>query len=139
MEISAEVNKIFGTEMAKMFAEQISEEEMQKYAKDAWKLLTSKPSSQWVSFGTQPSQLENMVKKEVAKRLQAQIEAFLDTETVKADIQAEAEKIVTKIRERTAEKFVEEASNMLAGISTGYGGKSLRYSVQEIVSDMMKR
>jgi len=32
MEINAEINKIFGTEMAKLFAEQISEEELRDSA-----------------------------------------------------------------------------------------------------------
>ena len=136
MEISAEINKIFGTEIAKIFAEQISEDEMQQYARNAWKTLTMKSGSQWFA---QNSTLENMVEKEVAKRLQEQVEALLDTETVKADIHAEAEKMVTEIRKRTVEKFVEAASDMLAGIATGYGGKSFRYSVEEIVSDMMRR
>ena len=136
MEISAEINKVFGTEMAKLFAENITEEEMQQYARKAWSELNKKDNSY---FASGQSKLEDMVQKEVAKRLQEQIEAFLDTETVKADIQAEAEKIVTKIRERTAEKFIEEASNMLAGISTGYGGRTIRSSVEEIVRDMTRR
>ena len=136
MEISAEINKVFGTEMAKLFAEKITEEEMQQYARKAWSELNKKDNSY---FASGQSKLEDMVQKEVAKRLQEQIEAFLDTETVKADIQAEAEKIVTKIRERTAEKFIEEASNMLAGISTGYGGRTIRSSVEEIVRDMTRR
>ena len=136
MEISAEINKVFGTEMAKLFAEKITEEEMQQYARKAWSELNKKDNSY---FASGQSKLEDMVQKEVAKRLQEQIEAFLDTETVKADIQAEAAKIVTKIRERTAEKFIEEASNMLAGISTGYGGRTIRSSVEEIVRDMTRR
>ena len=135
MEISTEINKIFGTEMAKMFAEKITEEEMQEYARNAWASLNQKEGLAWA----QKSQIEEIVQKEVAIRLHAQVVALLETETVKADLQAEAEKIVTKIRERTTEKFIEKASDVLAGIATGYGGGSIRSVIQNIVTEMMQR
>ena len=135
MEISTEINKIFGTEMAKLFADQISEEEMQKYARNAWASLNRKEGPAW----DQKSKIEEIVQKEVAIRLHAQVVALLDSEPVKADIRTEAEKIVKNIRERTAEKFVEQASDMLAGIATGYGGASLRYQIECIVNEMMRR
>ena len=45
MELNAEMNKIFGQEMAKLFAATISEEELQRKARDVWKNLNLREDS----------------------------------------------------------------------------------------------
>lgn len=45
MELNAEMNKIFGQEMAKLFAATISEEELQRKAREVWKNLNLREDS----------------------------------------------------------------------------------------------
>lgn len=118
MEINAEINKIFGTEMAKLFAEQISEEELRDSAIKSYnKLRNSGRSSSY--YGNYDSDFDNYLKAAILDRFKEEVNKYLQTEQVQIDIQKEAEKLVNEVREKAREKILERASNALVEIYTG--------------------
>ena len=118
MEINAEINKIFGTEMAKLFAEQISEEELRDSAIKSYnKLRTADRSLSY--YGTNDSDFDKYLKAAILDRFKEEVDKYLQTEQIQIDIQKEAEKLVNDVREKAREKILERASNALVEIYTG--------------------
>jgi len=118
MEINAEINKIFGTEMAKLFAEQISEEELRDSAIKSYnKLRNSGRSSSY--YGNYDSDFDKYLNAAILDRFKKEVDKYLQTEQVQIDIQKEAEKLVNDVREKAREKILERASNALVEIYTG--------------------
>ena len=89
MEISTEINKIFGQEMAKLFAEQISED-LRREAVNSY-----------------------------LDRFKDEVNKYLESEEAKIDIQTEARKLVDEIRETARKKIIEKASNALVSVYSG--------------------
>ena len=118
MEINAEINKIFGTEMAKLFAEQISEEELRDSAIKAYnKLRTADRSLSY--YGSNDSDFDKYLRAAILDRFKEEVNKYLQTEQIQIDIQKEAEKLVNDVREKAREKILERASNALVEIYTG--------------------
>lgn len=135
MELNAEINKIFGQEMAKLFAAQISEEELNNKAKEAWRNLNSKGNSYW----NNESEIDKQVKTAISKRLQEEIDKITQTDEFKNDMQVIAKQIVEDIKTRTQEKIVEEVSSRMAALSTGYCGLGLRSMIEDVILQSMQR
>lgn len=113
MEINTEINKIFGQEMAKLFADSIDEAELKAKAKDAWREI-NRTSDGW---GTRRnSDIETMIKNELISRVKAEITEILATEEVKIDIHNRAQEIINEVRKRTEESIIERTSKMLADL-----------------------
>jgi nitric oxide synthase oxygenase domain/subunit len=135
MELNAEINKIFGQEMAKLFAAQISEEELNNKAKEAWRNLNSKGNSYW----NNESEIDKQVKTAISKCLQDEIDKITQTDEFKNDMQVIAKQIVEDIKTRTQEKIVEEVSTRMAALSTGYHGLGLRSMIEDVILQSMQR
>lgn len=136
MELNTEINRVFGEEMAKVFSKSISEEEIMKAALEAWKQLNHKESSYW---NTEESQIDKLVKSVCLDRLKEEVEKITSTDEFKLQMAVLAKQIVDEIIEETHKKTVEEISNRLAALSTGYGGYTLRDMIEQTVADMMNR
>ncbi len=117
MEINAEINKIFGQEMAKLFAEQISEEELRQEAIKSYNNLRNKNYS---SFYSSDSEFDRYLKSAVLDRFKDEVNKYLETEEVQIDIQTEARKLVDEIRETAKKKIIEKASNALVSVYSGH-------------------
>ena len=74
MELNAEINKVFGQEMAKLFATSISKEEMEAKAQKVWRELTA-TNHAWNK--TTDSDLEEYIKKEFLNELHEEIKKIL--------------------------------------------------------------
>jgi nitric oxide synthase oxygenase domain/subunit len=135
MELNAEINKIFGQEMAKLFAAQISEEELNNKAKEAWRNLNSRGNSYW----NNESEIDKQVKTAISKCLQDEIDKITQTDEFKNDMQVIAKQIVEDIKTRTQEKIVEEVSTRMAALSTGYHGLGLRSMIEDVILQSMQR
>ena len=135
MEFSAEVNKIFGQEMAKLFADKISEEEMIKEAEKAWKNISRRDNSYWSSS----SNLETFVRQAVAEKLKEAISKILDQEEIQIDINKRAKEIIEETRKRTEEKIIETTSNTLAMIYSNQNGISLKNYIVNTIMECITR
>ena len=111
MEIGTEITKVFGQEMAKLYADKVSEEELIKAADIAWACLRESRSNGWNHYD---SELDKLIKAELFKRLKAAVTAILDSEKNNQTIQAMAEPLVASIREETQKKIVQKASDQLS-------------------------
>ena len=136
MELNTEINRVFGEEMAKVFSKSISEEEIMKAAMEAWKQLNYRESSYW---NTKESQIDKLVKSVCLDRLKEEVEKITSTDEFKLQMAVLAKQIVDEIIEETHKKTVEEISNRLSALSTGYGGFGLRSMIEQTVVDMMNR
>lgn len=135
MELNAEINKIFGQEMAKLFAAQISEEELNKKAKEAWYNLNSRGNSYW----SQQSEIDDQVKTAILKCLQVEIDKITQTDEFKKDMEVISKQIVEDIKTKTQEKITEEVSSRMAALSTGYGGYGMRSMIEQIIHETLQR
>lgn len=103
MEINAEINKVFGQEMAKMFAETISEDEIKQAAEKAWKDLNAHENT-WGRATN--SQLEEYIRKEFLKQLQNRVEEILKEPQDQELLESRARELVAKAREISEESIV---------------------------------
>ena len=135
MELNAEINKVFGQEMAKLFAAKFSEEEMERYANVAWKSLINRGSGYW----SNESEIDKAVKCEMLDAMQEKIKEITGTEEFQNNMSKLAKTIVNEIIDKTHEKMVESVSNQLAAMSTGYGGVGLNGLIERTVMEMMNK
>ena len=135
MELNAEINKVFGQEMAKLFATQISEDEMHRAAGQAWSMLNRE---EWIN-GKHTTALKDLTMVAIKNNLAEEIKNITNSEEFKDECKKLAEEIVKDIREETHKKVVEEVSNRLAGMSLGYQGIGLAGLIEETVVNMMHR
>lgn len=138
MELNTEINRVFGEEMAKVFSKSISQEEIMNAAKEAWKQLNYRESSYW-NGGVKDSQIDKLIKSVCLERLKEEVEKITSTDEFKAQMVVLAKQIVDEIIEETHKKTVEEISNRLAALSTGYDGYGLKSMIEETVVNMMNR
>lgn len=134
MELNAEINKVFGEEMAKLFAAKFSEEEMERYANVAWKSLIQKSNTYWEN----ESEIDKAVKRAMLDKMQEKIKEVTGTEEFQNNMSALAKIIVDEIIDETHKKMVESVSTQLAMLSTGYSGYGLNSLIEETVTRMMK-
>ena len=130
MELNAEINKVFGQEMAKLFATQVSEEELMKKAKQAWIDLNNTGTG----YYRQDSQIETMVKQALKDKLKDKIEELTSTDEFKNKVATLAQQMVDEITEETHKKIVEAVSDRMASLTAGYHG----YGLASMISDTMK-
>lgn len=135
MELNAEINKVFGEEMAKLFAAKFSEEEMKSYANDAWKTLADRGNGYW----SKESEIDKAVKRAMLDKMQEKIKEVTETEEFQNNMSALAKTIVNEIIDETHKKMVDSISDRLAVLSTGYGGFGLRSLIEQTVMDMVNR
>lgn len=136
MELNAEINKVFGQEMAKLFAAQISEEELTKKANEAWQQLNRRESTYW---GTKESGIEELIKQICTDRLKEEIQNVTSTDAFKEQMAILAKQMVDEITEKTHQKIVDTISDRMASMTAGYGGYGLKSMIESVVVEMMGR
>lgn len=136
MEINAEINKVFGEEMAKLFASKISEEEILKEAESVWEDMCSEGGTYW---NRSSPEAVKFIKNALNERLTEEIAAITETDKFKAECHTMAEQMVNEIRDETYKKVVEEVSSRLAGMSVGGYGLSLRNMIEQVIMESMGR
>lgn len=108
MEINAEINKVFGTEMAKIFASTISEEEIKSKAFEVWNLLNKK-TNEWGR--TTNSDIEIYIRKVLLEKLHEKILAILEEPQNDEIIEKHARELVDKARQVADEAIVKSIAN----------------------------
>lgn len=112
MEINAEINKVFGQEMAKLFATSISKEEMEAKAKKVWRELTTTNDNGWGR--TTDSTLEKYIKEEFLNALHEEIKKILAEPDNKEELEKRAREIVAEARRIGEEAIVKSMAEHLA-------------------------
>lgn len=132
--VTTEVNRVFGQEMARLFAAQISEEEMTSKAKEIWADMNYNK----YSYGNrQDSQIETFVKGKIKDLLAAKVAEIAESEEFRKNIERRAKEIVSDIVERTQLKVIDEVSSRLAGLSVGGYGCGLKGYIEQTIMEMM--
>ena len=135
MEISAEINKILGQEMARLYAETISEEEMLEVASRYWRNMLYDKSSGW---SNRESEAEKVIKRELEKKLVIACEKVFSSEEVQIDIEKKAKEMIDEIRKSAEEKIIERTSDVLAGLYTGNEmGLNLKGYIQQVILESL--
>jgi len=111
MEISTEINKIFGEEMARLFSSQITDEELMNEARRTYEKLRSRSTNYLNSYGD--SEFEKILREQIAERYKKACSEYLESETIKEDIDVKAKELVDSIRSRAEEKIIEAASDAI--------------------------
>ena len=103
MEINTEINKIFGGEMAKLFANKVSEEELEKKSREAWNEITKRP----FSYSCQEkSQLEKMIHDQIVARILSRVEEILKEPVPEELINQQARDIANRAKEKATEIMI---------------------------------
>ena len=129
MEINTEISKVFGEEMAKLFASQISEEEMQKAAAEAWEKLRH---HEWKYGSRQDSRFDNLIEAHIVRRLMEEVEKKLAEPEPAEEIEKEVISIVAEAKAKAREMIVER-------LAEGYArAPFINYDLQELSSNISR-
>lgn len=139
MELNTEINRVFGQEMAKLFAAEISEEELLKKARQVWADINNTGNSYW----NKDSDLVKQIKAQYSSRMKEEVNKIMETPAFKDQMQMDAKKFVDEMVQETRRKMIDEVSNRMAGIwLNGYGmagGPSLKQAIEQTVIEMTAR
>ena len=108
MEINAEINRVFGQEMAKLFASTITEEEMMDKAKVIWNELNRS------SYYNNDTEITKLTWQAFKDALRKKVEEITSTDEFKEQISAMAKDIVDEIIVETRKKMIQSASDNLS-------------------------
>lgn len=131
MELNAEMNKIFGQEMAKLFAVTISEEELQRKALEVWKDLNRREDS-W-GYKRDP-EIERFIKEEILKRLYEKIQAILEEPVSDEILEKKAREMVEAARKAGEEAIVKDMATHMVNNALSVYGRS-----DDIVCEVLQR
>jgi len=112
MEISTEINKVFGEEMAKIFANKISEEELENTARKIWNDMNLEKRS-WSGSREEP-EIERLVKEQIVKRLYEKIESILSEPLNDELLETKARNMVETARKIGEEAIIKDMANNMA-------------------------
>lgn len=117
MDINTEINKVFGNEMAKLFAGTISEEQLKATAEKIWIEMNKSERDTWGK--RRDSEIERRIKEKIMDRLYDKIKAILDEPVNEELLEKHAREMVAKAREAGEEIIIRDmaknyASNILS-------------------------
>lgn len=131
MEINAEMNKVFGQEMAKLFAATIDEEELKEKAQEVWREMNYQERSYYNSRTN--SKIERYIEDQILNRLYEKIETILKEPINEEVLEKKAREMVDKARRAGEEAIIRDmAKHMTDNVLSVYGrDESI---IQEVLS-----
>lgn len=133
MEISTEINKVFGEEMAKIFANKISEEELENTARKIWDDMNLEKRS-WTGSREEPK-IEQLVKEQIVKRLYEKIESILSEPINDELLEAKARNMVETARKIGEEAIIKDMANNMAKNMLSVYNRDEKI-VQEVIQEL---
>lgn len=134
MELTAEITKVFGQEMAKLFADQISEEELKNTAQEAWKDL----NHQDYRYGSyERSQIEKLIDEAIIRKVMGKVDEILNQPRSKEEIKKEAERIVNEAREKANQLLIDRMAEGMA--NSPFIDWNLKAPLSDIACALMSR
>ena len=135
MEINAEMNKVFGQEMAKLFAATINEEELIQKAQQVWNNMNK---TEWSYNSRTDSAIEKYIKDQILNRLYEKIEAILKEPINEETLEKKAREMVDKARRAGEEAIIRDmAKHMADNVLSAYGRDER--IIQEVLAEMRLR
>lgn len=132
MEINAEMNKVFGQEMAKLFAATINEEELTKKAQQVW---TDMNKSEWSYNSRTNSEIEKYIKEQILNRLYEKIAAILKEPINEETLEKKAREMVDKARHVGEEAIIRDMAHHMADNVLSAYSRDERI-VQQVLAEM---
>ena len=111
MEINAEMNKVFGQEMAKLFAATINDEELTQKAQQIWINMNK---SEWLYNSRTDSEIERYIKDQILNRLYEKITAILKEPINEEALEKKAREMVDKARRVGEEAIIRDMARHMA-------------------------
>lgn len=137
MEINTEISKVFGQEMAKLFASQISEEEMMAAAREAWRQLNKHDYSYREQH---KSELEKLIESCIIQNVMERVEKKLQEPESEEELEKEAISIVLEAKAKSREMIVQRLAEGYARAPfISHDLKSITNDISRIVFSAMNR
>lgn len=134
MDISAEINKTFGEEIAKLFAAKISDEELMETAQKVWNNLLKVDNNVYSIGGRREPEIERLIKEQILKRLYSKIEDILAEPVSEELLEKKAREMVESARKIGEETIIKDmANNMVRNTLSVYGRD------EEIAEEIFRR
>ena len=111
MEINAEMNKVFGQEMAKLFAATINEEELMQKAQQVWNNMNK---TEWSYNSRTDPEIERYIKDQIINRLYEKIEIILKEPINEEALEKKAREMVDKARRVGEEAIIRDMARHMA-------------------------
>lgn len=108
MDITAKIEKAFGNELAKIYAETIPEEELKETARKIFKSLSSYKGN------IPSSSLEKEIAMYFIAKIKEEVDSILSSEECKIDVHEEAMRVIKKSREKAEECIVEGTAKTIS-------------------------
>ena len=132
MEINAEMNKVFGQEMAKLFAATIDEEELTQKAQQVWNKMNK---SEWSYNSRTDSEIEKYIKDQILNRLYEKIEIILKGPINEEALEKKAREMVDEARRVGEEAIIRDMAHHMADNVLSAYNRDERI-VQGVLSEM---
>ena len=132
MEINTEMNKVFGQEMAKLFAATINEKELMQKAQQVW---TNMNKSEWSYNSRTDSEIERYIKDQILNRLYEKIEIILKEPINEEALEKKAREMVDRARRAGEEAIIRDMAHHMADNVLSAYGRDERI-VQGVLSEM---
>ena len=130
MEFNTEVNKIFGQEMAKLFAQTISEDEMQKKAELVWREMNLPTCDSW-NYRKEP-EIYRLIKEESLKRLYEKVENILREPIAAEVLEKKARDMIEKARKIGEEAIIKDMARHMVDSTLSVWGRD-----EQIITEVM--
>lgn len=111
MELTTEITKVFGQEMAKLFTETLDEEELKQTAKKAWQELNN---HEYRYGDRQKSQLEKMIDELITNKVLEKVEELLKEPQNKEFLDKEAERIISEAKKKASNMMIDRLAEGIA-------------------------
>ncbi len=135
MEINAEMNKVFGQEMAKLFAATIDEEELTQKAQEIWNKMNK---SEWSYNSRTDSEIEKYIKNQILNKLYEKIEIILKEPINEEALEKKAREMVDKARRAGEEAIVRDMAKHMANNALSVYGRDDNI-IQTVLSELNLR
>jgi len=132
MEINAEMNKVFGQEMAKLFAATINEEELMQKAQQVWNNMNK---TEWSYNSRTDPEIEKYIKNQILNRLYEKIEIILKEPINEETLEKKAREMVDKARRVGEETIIRDMARHMADNVLSAYNRDERI-VQGVLSEM---
>lgn len=132
MEINAEMNKVFGQEMAKLFAATINEEELMQKAQQVWNNMNK---TEWSYNSRTDPEIEKYIKNQILNRLYEKIEIILKEPINEEALEKKAREMVDKARRVGEEAIIRDMARHMADNVLSAYNRDERI-VQGVLSEM---
>ena len=136
MELNAEINKVFGQEMAKIFAQKISEEELERLAKFSFDGMIRDKTDRWGNIEKE-AELPKLIREVLIERTNEFIKKELEKPENEELLQERAKRIVANAKKIAEEELTATiaASFYNNAISVDYSN----YQSDQIMKNLMDR